>query len=194
MRRRLQRKLRRSLHGKFAGPWRRRLTRTTFIAVTGSCGKTTTVALLDALLSNKGSIHTGVHLNTRNAVNATILRVRPWHRWCLQEISGHAPGQIAAPGRDPEAACWHRNGCWDRPHQKVWIPRCDSRGEGRTDRKPSNGWAGNSQCRRRARARDATAVNGAGRDLRAGSQSRPPGVLGCSRMATEAHPKHRLAR
>jgi len=36
-----------------------------------------------------------VGFNTESATHKTLLRTRPWHRWCVQEISAQSPGSIA---------------------------------------------------------------------------------------------------
>ncbi len=37
----------------------------------------------------------GVEFNTESATHKTLLKTRPWHSWCVQEVSGHLPGAIA---------------------------------------------------------------------------------------------------
>ncbi len=73
--------------------WRTLLFRTTFIAITGSVGKTTSKECLAAILS---SIHPAVATersnNGRTGIPLTILRARPWHRYCVVEIGTDRPG------------------------------------------------------------------------------------------------------
>jgi aminoacyl-tRNA hydrolase len=59
-----------------------------FIGVTGSCGKTTAKDLLYAVLTTQfqGRKSTG-NQNHLSSVARTILRVRPWHKFCLLEIA-----------------------------------------------------------------------------------------------------------
>jgi UDP-N-acetylmuramoyl-tripeptide--D-alanyl-D-alanine ligase len=73
--------------------WRRLLFRTTFIAVTGSNGKTTTKDLLAALLATRHpTMKTTGSDNGRVGLSRTILRTRPWHRFAVLEIGIDAPG------------------------------------------------------------------------------------------------------
>jgi len=73
----------------------RRLTlrHVTFIAVTGSCGKTTAIALADAVLSSAGKCWTGVG-SSRWLVAETLLSVPASTRFCLQELHASLPGLI----------------------------------------------------------------------------------------------------
>jgi UDP-N-acetylmuramoyl-tripeptide--D-alanyl-D-alanine ligase len=80
--------------------WRRLLFRTTFIAVTGSVGKTTTKELTAAILATH--FPTTKTLYTRNdllGVPRTILRVRPWHRFAVVEIATDRPGMMSRLAR-----------------------------------------------------------------------------------------------
>ena len=87
--------------------WRRLLFRTTFIAITGSVGKTTAKDCLAAILSARFSI-----LSTRGSENDTIglprsiLRVRPWHRFAVLEVAANGRGlmQRSAPLVNPHIA------------------------------------------------------------------------------------------
>ncbi len=75
--------------------WRRLMFRTTFIAITGSVGKTTTKALLTAILSTQGStIGNDVRGNTTKRIIRTIFSVRFWHRFAVIEIGTQSPGWI----------------------------------------------------------------------------------------------------
>ena len=73
------------------------LRRVMFIGVTGSTGKTTTKELIAAVLSSRlkglknltGTYHTG---NLPFGVANTILRVRPWDKFCVQEIAAAKHG------------------------------------------------------------------------------------------------------
>jgi UDP-N-acetylmuramoyl-tripeptide--D-alanyl-D-alanine ligase len=94
--RRRVRTARRSLRAKAAPYWRRALWPVTFIAITGSCGKTTTTALLDAILSARGRTRIGVVNNIDPTIRETLLKTRPWHRWCIHEIAAEEPGAMAA--------------------------------------------------------------------------------------------------
>jgi UDP-N-acetylmuramoyl-tripeptide--D-alanyl-D-alanine ligase len=66
----------------------------TFIAVTGSCGKSTTIALAAAILSTAGKCQVGVGPR-RTLVPDTIIGVKPWTRFCIQELHAGTPGNIA---------------------------------------------------------------------------------------------------
>ena len=70
--------------------WRRLLFRTTFIAITGSMGKTTTKECLAAGLAV--SFPTAKSPDNRNdysGVPSSLLRVRPWHRFAVIEAAAN---------------------------------------------------------------------------------------------------------
>lgn len=80
--------------------WRYFLFRTTFIAITGSVGKTTTKECLAAILGAQFRI--AKTLNNQNdsmGVPATVLRVRPWHRFAVVEMGTDRPGLIRRSSR-----------------------------------------------------------------------------------------------
>ncbi|MEN6605414.1 MAG: Mur ligase family protein, partial [Bryobacteraceae bacterium] len=78
--------------------WRRLLWRTTFIAVTGSLGKTTTTRLLAGILSTRGrTFHTVGNQNGGVLMPLNILRVRPWHRYAVIELGIDRPGAMLHP-------------------------------------------------------------------------------------------------
>ena len=66
----------------------------TFIAVTGSCGKTTTIALSQAVLSSVGKCCSGVG-SSRWLVAETVLSVGASTKFCFQELHASFPGLIA---------------------------------------------------------------------------------------------------
>ncbi len=78
---------------------RRRLSGTSFIGVTGSLGKTTTKDLIAGVLTR----HLGPGRQNPGSLNwpldmvRVILGTRHRHRFCVAEISGHAPGVMALP-------------------------------------------------------------------------------------------------
>jgi UDP-N-acetylmuramoyl-tripeptide--D-alanyl-D-alanine ligase len=75
--------------------WRRLLFRTTFIAITGSVGKTTAKECLAAILSTRFSTASTLNnQNDRYGVPRTLLRVRPWHRFAVIEMGTEWPGLI----------------------------------------------------------------------------------------------------
>lgn len=87
------RRLRRALLYVAAFVWRRLLFRTTFIAITGSVGKTTAKDCLAAILSSRFPIATTYGSNnTFVQLMQTILRVRPWHRFAVLEVATDGPG------------------------------------------------------------------------------------------------------
>jgi len=76
-----------------AGLWRRQLTGTVFIGITGSHGKTTATQLLSQLLATAGPTHAGVVHNMPKVIAQGILAARrSRHRFFVQEVSGHQPG------------------------------------------------------------------------------------------------------
>ena len=66
----------------------------TFIAVTGSCGKSTTIALAAAILSTAGKCTIGVGPR-RTLVPDTIIGVKPSTRFCIQELHATVRGMVA---------------------------------------------------------------------------------------------------
>ncbi|GLS34596.1 hypothetical protein GCM10010869_01840 [Mesorhizobium tianshanense] len=64
------------------------------MAVTGSGGKSTTVALLGSILSAVGPTRIGVGFNTRYGVARSIVRARRSDRYWVQEVSGHEVGAV----------------------------------------------------------------------------------------------------
>jgi UDP-N-acetylmuramoyl-tripeptide--D-alanyl-D-alanine ligase len=80
--------------------WRRLLRRTTFVAITGSLGKTMAKECVAASLAarfptarSRGNQNSGAWL----ALN--VLRVRPWHRYAVLEVAAGVPGRMAAAAR-----------------------------------------------------------------------------------------------
>ncbi len=73
--------------------WRRLMVRTTFLAVTGSLGKTTTTRLLAGILATRGrTFHSVGSQNSGVLMLLNILRVRPWHRYAVIEVGIDKPG------------------------------------------------------------------------------------------------------
>src|SRR5258708_28246734 len=73
--------------------WRRLLFRTTFIAITGSVGKTTAKECLAAILASHGpTLATFANQNDFSGVPKTLLRVRPKHRFAVVEVAGNGFG------------------------------------------------------------------------------------------------------
>jgi UDP-N-acetylmuramoyl-tripeptide--D-alanyl-D-alanine ligase len=78
-----------------AALWRRCLRRTTFIAITGSFGKSTTKECVAAALSSRWPIvKTAANGNGFDRICRTIFAARPWHRCVVIEIGTEQPGMI----------------------------------------------------------------------------------------------------
>jgi len=76
--------------------YRKLLRRTTFIAITGSSGKTTAKELVHAILSSRyRGTKTKETLNGLSAACRTVLKTRPWHRFCVIEMASGVKGSIA---------------------------------------------------------------------------------------------------
>lgn len=66
------------------------------IAITGSCGKTTTRALTASIFSLAGNTLASVgSLNNNIGVPLTLLKLTPNHQYAIQEIGTNNPGEIA---------------------------------------------------------------------------------------------------
>lgn len=75
--------------------WRRLLFRTTFIAITGSLGKTTCKECLAAILSSRfPTARSLANQNDWYGVPRSLLRVRPWHRFAVLEVAASSRGQM----------------------------------------------------------------------------------------------------
>jgi UDP-N-acetylmuramoyl-tripeptide--D-alanyl-D-alanine ligase len=70
-----------------------------FIAVTGSCGKSTATELIAAILEKGHNVRKRSHLNTAQYVADTILTVSLKHHFCVHEISVAPPGMIEKSSR-----------------------------------------------------------------------------------------------
>ena len=80
--------------------WRRLLFRTTFVAITGSLGKTTAKQCVAACLAARHrTACIPVDSNDDGWLALSVLRVRPWHRYAVLEVAAGAPGRMA--GRIP---------------------------------------------------------------------------------------------
>ncbi len=89
------RRLKHYFRYRLASLWRLFFKRTKFIAVTGSCGKTTTSDLLGELLCASPTRLLTRGNNVTHAVSRAILLSRPCRdRHLVFEVSGHAPGAI----------------------------------------------------------------------------------------------------
>lgn len=90
--------------------WRALMFRTTFIAITGSVGKTTSKEALAAILATRDpTIKTEVSWNTLMDLARRILAIRPWHRYAVLEVATDGPG-------------WMKRMAWlARPHIAVIL-------------------------------------------------------------------------
>jgi len=80
--------------------WRRMLVRTTFVAITGSLGKTTAKECLAACLGARFRTLCGSgDSNADGWLALDVLRVRPWHRYAVFEVAAGQPGHIARRAR-----------------------------------------------------------------------------------------------
>lgn len=77
---------------------RRRVPGVTFVAVTGSAGKTTTKELVAAVLASRqrGSKSPGTH-NSAHWVSHTVLGARQGDEFCVQELGATGPGSLDEP-------------------------------------------------------------------------------------------------
>ena len=83
-----------------AAVWRRLLFRTTFIAITGSFGKTTAKeCLVQLLVSQAPTASTWRNQNNGAGFSASVLRARPWHRFAVIELGASHPGSLAHASR-----------------------------------------------------------------------------------------------
>ena len=93
-------KARRLLLYVLAWLWRQCLVRTTFIAITGSVGKTVCKEMLaDILASRYPTARTVYNQNDASGVPKSLLRVRPWHRYAVIEVGAGKPGLIRYSAR-----------------------------------------------------------------------------------------------
>lgn len=75
--------------------WRRVMFRTTFIAITGSVGKTTATECLAAVLSSRFPVNATRHgSNGRYGIATTVLRTRFRHRFTVVEVGTKLPGAL----------------------------------------------------------------------------------------------------
>ena len=71
------------------------LYKTTFIAITGSCGKTSATHFLGHILSSQSSCLVGIDCNTIKYVIQNLLKAKHSHRYVLQEIAAEEQGSLA---------------------------------------------------------------------------------------------------
>ncbi|MBN94928.1 MAG: UDP-N-acetylmuramoylalanyl-D-glutamyl-2, 6-diaminopimelate--D-alanyl-D-alanine ligase [Deltaproteobacteria bacterium] len=82
--------------GEAAGAFLRRQ-RPPVAAITGSVGKTTTRAMLGAILECEGpGLQTDGNFNNRIGLPLTLLRLEPEHQWAVVELGMSEPGEILA--------------------------------------------------------------------------------------------------
>lgn len=70
-----------------------------YVAVTGSCGKTTTTVMTGRLLERYGKTVTGARQNSGTTLLRHVRHVRTPVDYMVQETSGHEPGAIAVTTR-----------------------------------------------------------------------------------------------
>jgi UDP-N-acetylmuramoyl-tripeptide--D-alanyl-D-alanine ligase len=72
------------------------LKRVCFVGVTGSCGKTTTLELIAAILATSGRVRKcSAITNPAHRIAGNILTTLPFHRFCVNELGGFRPGALA---------------------------------------------------------------------------------------------------
>jgi len=71
------------------------LVRPLVIAVTGSQGKSTAVRMIGQMLAQRSSGEVVSPHGPETMVAGAVRRVRPWHSFYVQEVSGDAPGKLA---------------------------------------------------------------------------------------------------
>ena len=77
--------------------WRRLLFRTTFVAITGSLGKTTAKECVAACLATRfPTACARGDTNSDGWLALSVLRVRPWHRYAVLEVAAGMPGRMAS--------------------------------------------------------------------------------------------------
>jgi UDP-N-acetylmuramoyl-tripeptide--D-alanyl-D-alanine ligase len=106
--RRIRRALQMALLG-IAALWRRCLFRTTFIAISGSVGKTSCTEVVGEVLASRyRTRRTKRGHNHYAGIARTILHVRPWHRYAVIEIGIERPGEMALFARavKPDITIW----------------------------------------------------------------------------------------
>ena len=86
------------LQRRLAERHRRRVAGVTFVAVTGSAGKTTTKELVAAVLGSRHRVSKspGTH-NAAHWVSLTVLGARPGDGFCVQELGATGPGSLNDP-------------------------------------------------------------------------------------------------
>lgn len=81
--------------GQLAKHWRTQLT-LPVVGVTGSCGKTTTKALIASILQQTGpTLATEGTLNNDIGVPLTLFQLKPQHQFAVIEMGANHPGEIA---------------------------------------------------------------------------------------------------
>jgi len=81
-----------------AARWRRAMGRPVYIAVAGSAGKTTAKELMLGMLAQQGKgVGNAGSFNNIEEIAKALLRVRPWHRFFVTELSEDRPGVMDRP-------------------------------------------------------------------------------------------------
>ena len=80
--------------GALASAWRAQF-HIPIIALTGSCGKTTTKEMIASILAEVGpTLATEANYNNEIGVPLTLLKLRPEHQFAVVEIGTNSPGEI----------------------------------------------------------------------------------------------------
>lgn len=80
---------------RFGLKFRPYVQKTRFVGIAGSVGKTTAKDLLVSILNVGGkAIGNPMSRNAAPEVARTVLRTRPWHRFCVAELGETAPGSL----------------------------------------------------------------------------------------------------
>lgn len=69
--------------------------RACFVGITGSYGKSSTKQLAAAVLSADGPVQlSGAIAGRPGDLERTLVTMGPWHRYCVEELSGYEPGAL----------------------------------------------------------------------------------------------------
>lgn len=95
----LQRRIYPRLENRWAHLRRLLLRNTTFVAVTGSCGKTTTTQLTADILKTDGPCYLQLGCTVFRGSVRTVLSIPTSSKYCVQEVSGFPRGEIVKHSR-----------------------------------------------------------------------------------------------
>ena len=147
----------------------------TFIGVTGSCGKTTTIRLAAHVLAGSYSgTASAEDANCGGGLAATVLAVTPSDEFCLQELGAWGQGTLDAGLALVRPDIGVVTNVRRDHFERVPNPRGDAAGEVQADRRTTAPWRGDPQRRRSARGGDGRADVGANRDVRTDAELEHP--------------------